>query len=180
MCCLNLADVHQLLPYSFGRLTAGFGYGHGLTRRTKRVAQIVYQCVEDHLGAYTNATVSRREQYRRIRGKRTRLLPASVLPAQAILLISSSAAALSELTNMALMNVELLKLGLRIRASRKMLGRNQKDFSKQCGLDRSYFGGVERGERNLTFSSLCQICSGLNCDIAAVTKGIPHVTDALK
>jgi len=43
-----------------------------------------------------------------------------------------------------------------------------------CGLDRSYFGGVERGERNLTFSSLCQICSGLNCDIAAVTEGIPH------
>ena len=89
-------------------------------------------------------------------------------------------AALSELTNMALMNVELLKLGLRIRASRKMLGRNQKDFSKQCGLDRSYFGGVERGERNLTFSSLCQICTGLNCDIASVTKGIPHLTDASK
>jgi hypothetical protein len=29
-------------------------------------------------------------------------------------------------------------------AIRKVLGRNQKDFSKQCGLDRSYFGGVER------------------------------------
>jgi transcriptional regulator with XRE-family HTH domain len=58
-----------------------------------------------------------------------------------------------------------------------MLGQNQKDFSKQCGLDRSYFGGVERGERNLTFSNLCQICAGLNCDIAAVTEGIPHLTD---
>src|SRR5260370_13685874 len=83
-------------------------------------------------------------------------------------------AAVSELTNMALTNVEMLKLGVRIRASRKVLGRNQKDFSKQCGLDRSYFGGVERGERNLTFFSLCQICAGLNCDIAAVTNGIPH------
>jgi DNA-binding XRE family transcriptional regulator len=78
------------------------------------------------------------------------------------------------LTNMAVKNVELLKLGLRIRAYRKVLGRNQKDFSKQCGLDRSYFGGVERGERNLSFFILCQICAGLNCDIAAVTKGIPH------
>ena len=75
---------------------------------------------------------------------------------------------------MAVTNVELLKLGLRIRAFRKVLGRNQKDFSKQCGLDRSYFGGVERGERNLSFFILCQICAGLNCDIAAVTKGIPH------
>jgi transcriptional regulator with XRE-family HTH domain len=76
------------------------------------------------------------------------------------------------------MNVELLKLGWRIRASRKKLGRSQKDFSSQCGLDRSYFSGVERGERNLTFESLCQICTGLNCDIAAVTRGIPHSPDA--
>ena len=74
---------------------------------------------------------------------------------------------------MTVTNVELLKLGLRIKDSRKVLGRNQKDFSKQCGLNTSYFGGIERGERNLTFSSLCQICAGLNCDIAAVTKGIP-------
>jgi transcriptional regulator with XRE-family HTH domain len=79
---------------------------------------------------------------------------------------------------MAIINVELLKLGLRIKASRKLLGWSQKNFSTQCGLDRSYFGGVERGERNLTFSSLCQICAGLNCDIASVTKGIPKSMDA--
>ena len=77
------------------------------------------------------------------------------------------------LTNMAVMNVELLKLGRRIRALRKVLNRSQKDFAEQCGLDRSYFGGVERGERNLTFFSLCEICAGLDCDIAAVTRGIP-------
>ena len=87
---------------------------------------------------------------------------------------------MSELTDMTVTNVELLKLGLRIKASRSLLGQNQKDFSKQCGLDRSYVGGVERGERNLTFSSLCQICVGLQCDIAAVTKGIPHLADAAK
>jgi transcriptional regulator with XRE-family HTH domain len=85
-----------------------------------------------------------------------------------------------KLANMAITNVELLKLGLRIKASRKLLGRNQKDFSKWCGLDRSYFGGVERGERNLTFFSLCQICAGLNCDIASVTRGIPHPRSAPK
>jgi transcriptional regulator with XRE-family HTH domain len=77
------------------------------------------------------------------------------------------------------MNVELLKLGLRIRVSRKKLGWNQKQFSRLCGLDRSYFGGVERGERNLTFSSLCQICTGLKCDIAAVTNGIPLLIDVV-
>ena len=50
-------------------------------------------------------------------------------------------AAVRELTNMPLMNVELLKLGLRIRASRKILGLSQKVFSKECGVYRSYFGG---------------------------------------
>jgi transcriptional regulator with XRE-family HTH domain len=80
---------------------------------------------------------------------------------------------------MSVMNVELLKLGLRIRVSRKKLGWNQKEFSRLCGLDRSYFGGVERGERNLTFSSLCQICTGLKCDIAAVTNGIPLLIDVV-
>ena len=81
---------------------------------------------------------------------------------------------------MTVMNVELLKLGLRIRASRKILGQSQKDFSSQCGIERAYFGGIERGERNLTFLSLCQICTGLNCDIAAFTRGIPYRPDATK
>jgi transcriptional regulator with XRE-family HTH domain len=76
---------------------------------------------------------------------------------------------------MTVTNVELLKLGLRIRASRKVLGWTQKRFSSNCGLDRSYFGGVERGTRNMTFSVLCQICDSLSCDIATVTKGIPHL-----
>ena len=81
-------------------------------------------------------------------------------------------------TKMSIINVELLKLGLRIKASRKMLGRSQKEFASQCALDRSFFVGVERGERNMTFTSLCQICTGLHCDIAAVTKGIPYGTEA--
>ena len=79
---------------------------------------------------------------------------------------------------MTVTNVELLRLGQRIRALRRMSGQNQKNFSKQCGLDGSYFGRVERGERDLNFSSLCQICAGLNCDIATITEGIPHLTDA--
>jgi hypothetical protein len=43
-------------------------------------------------------------------------------------------AAREGLTNMAVTNV--LKLGLRIRAFRKVLGRSQKDFAEQCGLDK--------------------------------------------
>ena len=73
-----------------------------------------------------------------------------------------------------LKNVELLKLGYRIRGARKVLGYTQKIFAAKCGLDRSYLGAVERGERNVTFGVLCAICVGLGCDIAAITKCIPH------
>jgi transcriptional regulator with XRE-family HTH domain len=81
---------------------------------------------------------------------------------------------------MTITKVELLRLGRRIKASRKMLGRKQKDFCERCGLERSRFDEIERGERNVTFSNLCQICEGLNCDIAAVTEGIPHPAGAPK
>jgi transcriptional regulator with XRE-family HTH domain len=61
-----------------------------------------------------------------------------------------------------------------------MLGRKQKDFCERCGFERSNFDKIERGESNVTFSNLCQICAGLNCDIAAVTEGIPHLNSASK
>jgi uncharacterized protein len=77
--------------------------------------------------------------------------------------------------NVPFKNVELLRLGYRIRGARKSLGYNQKIFAAKCGLDRRYLGGVERGERNITFSVLCTICTNLTCDLAALTKGIPHL-----
>jgi transcriptional regulator with XRE-family HTH domain len=73
-------------------------------------------------------------------------------------------------------NVELLRLGRRIQTERKILGYSQNGFAKDCGLNRSYFGGIERGERNLTFAVLCKICNGLHCDIANVTSGIPRAS----
>ena len=112
----------------------------------------------------------------------TRLLPRlSVAGTSAFTqLLKSPDGCPSELTNMPVTNVELLKLGLRIKALRKALCLNKTGFSKQCGLDRSYFAGIERGEPNLTFFSLCQICAGLNCEIAAITEGIPHPRTAPK
>ena len=71
--------------------------------------------------------------------------------------------------------IELSRLGSRIRQARGLLGLSQQGLAIKCGLDRSYLGGVERGDRNLTFGVLCEICDGLKCDIAAVTEGIPHL-----
>jgi transcriptional regulator with XRE-family HTH domain len=73
-------------------------------------------------------------------------------------------------------NVELLRLGRRIRTERKLLGLTQNGFAQDCGLNRTHFGGIERGERNLTFLVLCKICSQLQCDVAQVTHGIPRMS----
>jgi transcriptional regulator with XRE-family HTH domain len=63
-------------------------------------------------------------------------------------------------------NVELLRLGHRIQTERKALGLSQNSFAKDCGLNRTYFGRIERGGRSPTFAVLCKICNGLHCDIA--------------
>ena len=68
----------------------------------------------------------------------------------------------------------LKELGNRIRKKRKERGWSQEDLAEEANIDRSYIGGVERGERNLTFTVLCQICVALGCDVAALTKDLPR------
>ncbi len=75
-------------------------------------------------------------------------------------------------------SIDLLELGRRIRCAREINGRSQEAFADVCRLDLSYFGEIERGESNLTFNILSQICSGLNCDLASLTKGIPQMVAA--
>ena len=74
----------------------------------------------------------------------------------------------------------LLAIGTAVRSYRKEQGFSQEALAHMTGIDRSHMGKIERGERNLTFSSLCQICVGLNCDIAAVTDGIPFPKEVPK
>jgi transcriptional regulator with XRE-family HTH domain len=69
-------------------------------------------------------------------------------------------------------------LGQRIRERRKALGWTQEDFADRAGIDRSYVGGVERGDRNLTFTVLCRLCEALRCDVAELTQGLPNIPAA--
>jgi len=54
-----------------------------------------------------------------------------------------------------------------------VLGLAQEELALKASLDRSYVGSVERGERNITFVTLCRLCEALKCDVAALTAGIP-------
>lgn len=67
----------------------------------------------------------------------------------------------------------LHELGRRIRAQRKRIGLTQEQLALVADVDRSYFGAVERGERNITFTVLCRLCLALKCDLALLTHGLP-------
>lgn len=49
-----------------------------------------------------------------------------------------------------------------IRRFRKELGVSQQDFANDIEMDRTYFGGVERGERNVSIDNIERIAKGLN------------------
>jgi transcriptional regulator with XRE-family HTH domain len=70
--------------------------------------------------------------------------------------------------------IPLKVLGERIREMRKVKNLTQEGLAYKSDIDRSYIGGVERGERNLSFDKLCQIAQTLGCDVAALTKGPPE------
>ena len=59
---------------------------------------------------------------------------------------------------------QLQKLGLKIRKLRSEKGFSQESFADACGLDRTYVGGVERGERNLGFKNLLRISDALDVE----------------
>ena len=72
-------------------------------------------------------------------------------------------------------NKHLIDLGCSIREIRKEKGFSQEQLALQANVDRSYIGGIERGERNVSFLTLIKIAECLGCDIAKFTKQIPNV-----
>lgn len=70
-------------------------------------------------------------------------------------------------------NAVLREFGSRIRAQRKRIGMTQEALALAAGVDRSYYGAVERGERNITFTVTYRLCIALQCDIALLTHNLP-------
>ena len=55
----------------------------------------------------------------------------------------------------------LVKLGKTIKSLRESKGLSQEDLALASGLDRSYFGGIERGEHNVAVVNLEKIATAL-------------------
>jgi transcriptional regulator with XRE-family HTH domain len=59
-------------------------------------------------------------------------------------------------------------VGHNLRAYRQARGLSQEAFADELGVHRTYMGGIERGERNLTLKSLERIASQLDLDPLAL------------
>jgi transcriptional regulator with XRE-family HTH domain len=59
-------------------------------------------------------------------------------------------------------------VGRNLRAYRDARGLSQEAFADVLGVHRTYMGGVERGERNLTLKSLERIAQRINVDPLAL------------
>jgi transcriptional regulator with XRE-family HTH domain len=55
-------------------------------------------------------------------------------------------------------------VGRNLRAYREDKDLSQEAFADELGVHRTYMGGIERGERNLTLKSLERIASRLDLD----------------
>lgn len=58
----------------------------------------------------------------------------------------------------------LKKFGARVRALRSAQGYSQESFADATQLHRTYMGGVERGERNLSLLNIIKISRTLRVD----------------
>lgn len=59
-----------------------------------------------------------------------------------------------------------IRFGCVVRNIRMASSLTQEDLAAQSGLDRSYIGGIERGERNPTLAVIEKIADGLGISLA--------------
>lgn len=58
--------------------------------------------------------------------------------------------------------------GARVRALREEQGMSQEALAHAAGLDRSYMGGVERGQRNVSLDNIYRIAGALGVPAATL------------
>ena len=66
------------------------------------------------------------------------------------------------------MDSVLVRFGNRVRELRKKKGLSQEGLALESGLDRSYVGGVERGERNISLQNIEELASALGVSPASL------------
>jgi transcriptional regulator with XRE-family HTH domain len=63
---------------------------------------------------------------------------------------------------------QLTDFGKAVRELRKEMGLSQEAFADLAGIDRSYMGHIERGEKNITLTKIYQISNALGLPVVEV------------
>jgi len=65
-----------------------------------------------------------------------------------------------------------MRFGRAVRTRRQKLGVSQEEFADICGLDRTYMGGIERGERNLALINIEKIAKAFRISLTELFRGV--------
>ena len=66
----------------------------------------------------------------------------------------------------------LAALGKNVRQLRLNKGLSQEALADLCGLHRTYLGGIERGERNVSLLNIVRIAKALDVNITELVRDI--------
>ena len=65
-----------------------------------------------------------------------------------------------------------IRFGKAMRHRRYKLGVSQEEFADMCGLDRTYIGGIERGERNVALVNIEKIARAFRLTLVELFRGV--------
>jgi len=65
-----------------------------------------------------------------------------------------------------------IRFGKALRYHRHKLNVSQEEFADMCGLDRTYIGGIERGERNVALVNIQKIALALRLSLAQLFRNV--------
>ena len=65
-----------------------------------------------------------------------------------------------------------IRFGRALRRRREKLGVSQEAFADMCQLDRTYVGGIERGERNVALINIEKIAKALHIPITQLFRKV--------
>jgi transcriptional regulator with XRE-family HTH domain len=65
-----------------------------------------------------------------------------------------------------------VRFGKALRKRRHRLGVSQEEFADLCGLDRTYVGGIERGERNLSLVNIEKLATALKISLSELFRSV--------
>ena len=77
-------------------------------------------------------------------------------------------------------NPRLALLGQQIRRLREDKGLSQEEFAGLADIDRAYYGGIERGERNVAAVNLIKIADALKVEVGELFPTLSTLRRATK